>query len=224
MYVRDLMTTEVVATTPDTTLKDAARLMLDNAVSGLPVLDGGRLVGMITEGDFLRQEADRDRTQRFTMLDALFGGGTPEPSVELVSQAMTDTVFTIGPDARLAEAARVMTKRNVKRLPVVDDAGKLLGVLSRADVVNAFTRPDEVIEDGIREDVVRRILAMDPDDLGITVVEGVVTLSGRVQNRTDSDLLEELSRRMEGVVRVENRLEVEIDERRTGTVYPIGGN
>jgi CBS domain-containing protein len=222
MKVRDLMATEPITTTASTPLKEAARVMVRNKVSGLPVVnDGGDLVGIVTEGDFLRQEASRDQPYRFNLLDALFGDDPAEPVAETVAEVMTEKVITITADASLSEAARVMADRNVKRLPVVGDEGELVGVISRADVVNAFTKPDEVIEDEVREDIVRRLLFLDPNAVEVEVVEGVVTLGGELENRTEAHLLEELTRRIDGVIRVNSQLTFQVDDARVDKTYPL---
>lgn len=216
MRVRDIMTTDPMTVRPETLLKEAARIMVRNQVSGLPVIDaGGALVGIVTEGDFLRQEASRERPYRRSLLDALFGDGDGEPpAAETVGEVMTGDLVTITPEATLGEAARVMANRNVKRLPVVDIDGELVGIISRADVVNAFTKPDDVIEDEVREDIIRRLLFLDPDLLSVAVTDGVVTLGGTLENRTEVQLLEELTRRIAGVVRVESELTYLVDDRR----------
>ena len=222
MKVRDLMTTNPITTTPDTPLKEAARLMVRHKVSGLPVVSGGKVVGIVTEGDFLRQEADRDQPYRFSLLDALFGDEpAPPPAAETVGQVMTEQVLTVAPDASLSEAARIMSTRRVKRLPVVGPDGALLGVISRADVVNAFTKPDEVIEDEIREDIVRRLLFLDPAAVRVSVKDGVVSLAGELENRTEAHLLEELTRRLDGVIRVDSQLTFEVDDQRIEKMYPL---
>ncbi len=221
MKVRDLMTTEMVTTTADAPLKEAARLMVKHNVSGLPVLADGKVVGIVTEGDFLRQEANRDQPYRFSLLEALFGDRPSAPSAETVSQVMTEKVLTISPDASLSEAARIMASKRVKRLPVVQPDGALIGVISRADVVNAFTKPDEVLEDEIREDIVRRLLFLDPAAIEVVVDEGVVTLTGLLENRTEAHLLEELTRRIDGVIRVESKLTFEVDDHRAERQYPL---
>ncbi len=212
MRVLDLMTTDVVTVTPRMSLKEAARTMTDLGVSGLPVLDDDdRIIGIITEADFLAREAGRSEPRRRRLLDALFN----EPQVaeaETVEQAMTADPVVIYPEASLTEAARVMVNHGVKRLPVVDGEGKLVGVISRADVVAAFTRPDDVIEDEIREDVIRRILFLEDGAVGVSVVDGVVTLTGVVPTRSDARLLEELTRRLDGVVRLDSRVQFEVDD------------
>ena len=221
MKVRDLMTTDPITTTSDTRLKDAARLMVQTRVSGLPVVDDGKLVGIVTEGDFLRQEANRDQPYRFSLLDALFGDDPTPPAAERVGEVMTEQVLTVSPDATLSEAARMMANRRVKRLPVVDEDGVLIGVISRADVVNAFTKPDEVIEDEIREDIIRRLLFLEADAVTVKVKEGVVTLTGELENRTEAHLLEELTRRIAGVIRVVSNLTYQVDDHRVDTIYPL---
>jgi CBS domain-containing protein len=222
MKVRDLMTTDPITTTPGALLKEAARIMVREKISGLPVMEGSKVVGIVTEGDFLRQEANRDQPYRLSLLEALFGEGAAEPAVETVGEVMTEPVITITPDATVSEAARVMSHRKVKRLPVLDDGGNLIGVISRADVVNAFTKPDEVIEDEVREDIVRRLLFLEPDVIDVGVDDGVVTLSGELENRTEAHLLEELTRRIAGVVRVVSNLTYEVDDQRIGKSYPLG--
>lgn len=223
MRVRDIMTTDPIRVTADTLLKEAARLMVRHHVSGLPVVtEDGELVGIVTEGDFLRQEASRDRPYGASLLDALFGEGSVQaPAAETVHEVMVRDLVTITPDATIGEAARIMTQRSVKRLPVTGDDGALVGIISRADVVNAFTKPDDVIEDEVREDIVRRLLFLDPGDVDVDVEDGVVTLRGELEHRTEVQLLEELTRRIAGVVRVVSELTFRVDDRKIDRHYPL---
>ncbi len=203
MQVLDLMTTEVFTVSPTTPIKEAAQLMFRHRVSGLPVVEeDGTLTGIITEADFLRLEVARGEAD------------DPMP-VEEVAEIMTRGVVTIGSEEGLAEAAKIMVVQDVKRLPVVDDQERLLGIISRLDIVAVFTRPDEVIEDEIREDLVRRVLFVDPDVIEVSVRGGVVTFRGEIGTRNESRLLEELARRLDGVMRVENELSWRVDD--TGT-------
>lgn len=200
VHVVDLMTTDVITVSPETPIKDAARLMFRHRVSGLPVCDEmSCLVGIITEADFLRLEVAR--------------GEADEPvPVETVGEVMNRGVVTVGPDQTIPDAAKIMVVQDVKRLPVVDDEQHILGILSRLDVVAVFTRPDEVIEDEIREDLIRRVLFVDPDDIDVRVLDGVVSLSGEIATRNESRLLEEITRRLDGVIRVQNELTWRLDD------------
>ena len=193
MNVVDLMTTEVIAVSRDTGLREAARLMFRNRVSGLPIIEpDGTLIGIITEADFLRLEVERQEGAR--------------DQVVTVGEVMSIGVVTIRPEMEIYEAAKIMAVQEVKRLPVVDADNRLLGVISRADIVSIFTRPDDVIEDEIREDLLRRVLFIDPDDLGVSVTNGVVALSGEVGTRAEASMLEELTNRLDGVFGVETNL------------------
>lgn len=192
--VVDVMTSDVITVRANTTITEAARLMFRHRISGLPVCDADScLIGMITEADFLRLEVARHSDDEV------------EP-VETVGEVMTQNVMTIQPSAELSDAARLMVHEDINRLPVVDGDARMLGIISRLDVVAAFTRPDDVIEDEIREDVLRRIMAVDLDAIDVAVGSGVVTFTGTIGTRAEAALLEELVRRLDGVLRVENRL------------------
>jgi len=197
MHVRDLMTTDVVAVAPSTTVRDAARMMFRYRVSGLPVVDpDDRVLGIITEGDFLAMEVERADTGA---------------AAELVEEVMSSSVLTVSPDLEIIEAARFMHGNDVKRVIVVEDE-RMVGVISRFDVVAGFTRPDDLIEDEIREDLIRRVLFVDPETVDVVVSNGVVTLFGKIGTRTEVRLMEELTRRLDGVVDVENKLQWRIDD------------
>ena len=194
MRVLDVMTADVITVRAETSITEAARLMFRNRVSGLPVCDADScLVGMITEADFLRLEVERHSANEVEI-------------VETVGEVMTKDVLTIEPSAELSEAAAMMVRKDVNRLPVVDADARMLGIISRLDVVAVFTRPDDVIEDEIREDVLRRVMAVDLDAIDVEVESGVVTFTGTIGTRAEAGLLEELVRRLDGVLRVENRL------------------
>jgi len=193
MQVVDLMTTDVITVSRETGIRDAARLMFRNHVSGLPVVGpDGTLSGIITEADFLRLEVDRHE-------------GNAEIG-ETVGEVMSRGVVTTGPETEVYDAAKMMTVQDIKRLPVVDEDARLLGIISRADIVSVFTRPDDVIEDEIREDLIRRVLFIDPDQMEVSVARGVVTFTGIVGTRNEARLLSELASRLDGVLHVESRL------------------
>jgi CBS domain-containing protein len=191
--VVDLMTIDVIAVSAGTGLREAARLMFRNRVSGLPITDdNGTLIGIISEADFLRLEVERQE-------------GTRDQG-DTVGDVMSRGVVTVRPNVEIYEAAKIMAVQEVKRLPVVDDDDRLLGVISRADIVSIFTRPDDVVEDEIREDLIRRVMFIDPDDIQVSVGNGVVTLSGQVATRSEASMLEELTNRLDGVLGVQSEL------------------
>ena len=210
MRVLDIMSIDVLTVSPDESLKAAARLMVERGVSGLPVVDAaGKLVGIITEADFLEREADRSHRR---LLDALMHKPETVSEAETVGEVMSTHPVIIYPEASVTEAARVMSHHHVKRLPVVNDEGELQGIISRGDVVTVFTRPDDVIEDEIREDIIDRVLLLDGDSLEVKVADGIVRLAGVLPTRTDKRLLEEMVRRIDGVVRMESNVSFEIDD------------
>ncbi|MEA3510710.1 MAG: CBS domain-containing protein [Actinomycetota bacterium] len=217
MRVVDVMTTEVEAAHPDWSLKQAARAMIDNGVSGLPVVeDDGTVIGIITEADFIEAEADRAMGRR-RLFDTVFGEKkTRVPST--VGAVMTKSPLVVERNTMLSEAARIMTDRNVKRLPVVDPDGCLEGIVSRGDILVAFARDDDAIATDVERGVIRRILMLDAPDVSVRVSDGVVTLTGEVPTRTDARLLEELVSRVEGVIRYESDLSWAFDDVTAGPV------
>src|SRR5665811_1285573 len=205
------MTAEVETARPAWSLKQAARAMIDAGISGLPVVDeDGRVVGIITEADFIETEAGRS-TGRRRLFETVFGEKkTLVPST--VGAAMTRDPIAVDRNTTISEAARLMTRHKVKRLPVLDPDGRLEGIISRADVLVAFARDDDVIADAVQRGIVHRILMLDSSDVSVRVTDGVVRLSGEVPMRSDARLLEELICRVEGVVRCDNDLSWSFDD------------
>lgn len=221
MRIRDLMTTDVITVGPEASLKEAARRMVEAAVSGLPVTDGeGKLVGIVTEADFLATESERGRKSRTTQLLRLFTGDT-EPFVKerKVGDVMSTDLITVGPDADHSEAARIMEKTGVKRLPVVDGSG-LRGLISRADILRVFARSDLDIIEEIEEKIVGQTLWIEPEKVEVGSVDGNVTLSGRLDTRTEAQLLVELAKRVDGVAAVNDRLSWDADDTRHSRLAP----
>jgi CBS domain-containing protein len=124
---------------------------------------------------------------------------------------MTAPALTIAPYAAVTEAARIMAERRVNRLPVVKDE-KLVGIVTRTDLVRAFVRSDEQIAAEVREDVVGRTLWLAPDRIGVSVDSGVVGLSGGLERKSDAELLERLAARVPGVVAVESTVVWDVDD------------
>lgn len=219
MRIRDLMTTDVLTVGADTSLKEAARRMLEAGVSGLPVTDGDALVGIITEADFISGEADRRVGKKSAWLRFFVGDREIPTEERRVGDVMTREVKVISPDADHAEAARLMEKERVKRLPVVED-GHVVGLVSRADMLKAFTRPDQEIIEEITDHVMKDVLWIDPKRATVECIDGNVVLKGSMETRSDANLVVELTKRLDGVASVADHLRWEIDNTKEEMVSP----
>ena len=211
--VSDVMTTSVVTVDRITPYQDIDRLLTENRISGVPVLKMGReVVGVVTEADLLAVE---DETNRRARMDSSVGRRRllhkQQPYVSLTAGIlMTAPAITIGPDATIPAAARLMNTHHIRRLPVVDEHGKLAGIVSRRDLLSVFLRPDADIMHDARQ-VLDEIPITDPKDVTVKVRHGVITLTGTMQPEPgDSHDLIPLALRLiwdiDGVVDVVNRL------------------
>ncbi|MFC8358517.1 CBS domain-containing protein [Streptomyces griseorubiginosus] len=191
--VSDVMTHTVVAVGRDAPFKEIVELIDQWKVSALPVLVGeGRVIGVVSEADLLPKEEFRDTDEGDLAERAKADGVT-------AGELMSTPAVTVHADASLAEAARIMARRHVKRLPVVDGVGILQGVVSRGDLLKVFLRGDEEIAEEIRHAVLSR-LPVTTASLTVTVAEGVVTLHGSLPERTLVPVVARAVRAVEGVV------------------------
>jgi CBS domain-containing protein len=211
MRVYKLMSTPVVSVERETTLRDVARLLSERAISGVPVVDdAGRVVGVVSEADIIATERPRE-TPRLRVLGLLL---RPETASELeatllartAGEAMSSPAITVRRDCPHTQAAAVMRERRINRLPVVDDDNRLVGIVSRADLVRAFARDDDEIAKEIRSDVVLGGIVVAPGTIEVTVDRGVVTLTGEVETKGKADLLVAFVRRVAGVVSVDSQV------------------
>ena len=144
MKIDELMTKDVVAVEPETTLKKVASQLVAHRISGVPVVDAQRrVVGVVSEADILVKEAGAKPESRRILSWVLGGGSADNDKLEArtAKEAMTSPAITVEADKHVSQAARLMNEERIKRLPVVDSAGTLLGIVTRADLVRAFTRP-----------------------------------------------------------------------------------
>lgn len=211
MKVHEVMTTAVVTTTADVSLKDAALVLAQNRISGMPVMDdAGVVVGVLSEADILAKESMVEEGRRGFMhwlLDPTDPWVESRFSAVTVGEAMSAPAEVVGPDSALAEVATRMLESGINRLPVVSAGGKLVGLISRGDLVRAFARTDEEILREIEQVLLRKTFWIDhPDDIHVTVADGVVTLSGKVDSAADAELLPLHVRRVPGVVAVTSKL------------------
>ncbi|MDR7440505.1 MAG: CBS domain-containing protein [Armatimonadota bacterium] len=217
LLARDVMTSPVITVRPDTPVKEVARLLLTHHISGVPVVDeNGNLVGILTEADLLHKERPESHEEG-SLLRLLRRGQIAEAERKasglLARDLMTSPVITIHEDTPLREAAALMTRHRINRLPVLR-AGQVVGILSRADVLKALTRPDHELQEAVRRAFLEE-LWIDPTRLRIHVHQGVVTLEGEVERRSDKELAERWIASIDGVVRVQSRLTYRFDDRAT---------
>jgi CBS domain-containing protein len=204
--VRDVMTTRVIAVRKDASFKEMAAMLRSSRISAFPVVDdAGRVIGVVSEADLLVKEAVQ--ADGMSVLAALRHWREDDKAAGVTAgDLMTGPAVTIGPDAPVAEAARLMYDRRVKRLPVVTGAGLLVGIISRVDVLSVFDRPDDQIRGEIVRDVLPGVLDTVPADCEVTVRDGIVTLAGSVDSERDSRTIIDAVRHVQGVVAVRDRL------------------
>ncbi|NUP31645.1 MAG: CBS domain-containing protein [Streptomycetaceae bacterium] len=224
--IRSFMTTDVVTIGPDAHFTDIVRILRSARISAVPVVAvDGRILGVVSEADLLRKEAHADDACR-APARRLFGGrGTPDKSrAEVARDLMTSPAVTIRADGTVVDAARLMERRGVKRLPVVDADGRLEGVVSRCDLLRVFLRGDREIHDEIVGDVLRRALWINPATVSVTVDGGRVHLAGSLETRSLVPLVVRLCRAVDGVVGVTHDLRYDYDDThvRPGSRGPRG--
>jgi CBS domain-containing protein len=202
------MTRQVVAVKKDAEFKEIVAVLRQYRVSACPVIDdAGKVVGVVSEADLLYKEAEAELPRGAIRLRWRLGERTKATAVS-AGELMTSPALAIRPGAPVTEAARLMQERQVKRLPVVSGDGRLAGIVSRADVLSVYERPDAEILAELTKQILAGEFALDPDQFEVTVTSGVVTLSGEVERpETALELLARI-RHVEGVVGTRNRLSV----------------
>ena len=203
--VKDVMTTPVVAVRENASFKEIVSRMRDSRVSAFPVVDReGKVIGVVSEADMLNKEADEASPGTFASM--LRFQDHEKAAGVTAADLMTSPPATIGPDEAVVDAARLMRDRRIKRLPVTNATGHLIGVISRADVLSVFLRQDETIRHEVVEETVRSAFLVRSQPFGVVVHDGIVTLTGCPENdQAGHDLVERL-RHIEGVVAVRDEL------------------
>jgi len=202
--VKDVMTAEVVTVRQETTFKEMAAVLRRYRVSALPVVDdAGLVIGVVSAGDLLAKEALADpgvaaellRHQDVRKAQGLTAG-----------DLMTRPAVTAAPEDPVEQAARMMHFMRVKRLPVIDSGGQLVGIVSRSDVLAVFDRPDEDIRRDIVDTMLLHEFLIDPRQFSVTVESGVVTMEGCPETAALGHALVRKARHVPGVVAVRDRL------------------
>jgi len=216
MKIKQLMTPEPIAIGAETPLRDVAAILSERRISGLPVI-GERLevLGVVSEADIVAKEQGPEPERR-RLSGWLHADRTRarKLAARTAGEAMSAPAITIEANRSVAEAAQLLASHGIKRLPVVDEEGTLVGIVTRADLVRAFARSDAEIEHELREDVVLRALWIDDPRLDIRVERGEVRLAGKLQNRSDAELLQRFATRVPGVVSVHSTLRWDWDDQK----------
>jgi CBS-domain-containing membrane protein len=202
--VRDVMTTTVVAVRRDATFKEMAATLRRYRVSALPVIDdAGRVIGVVSEADLLAKEALADPG---VVAEVLHHKDVRKAEGLTAGDLMTRPPVTASPGDPVEQAARMMHFMRVKRLPVVDSGGQLVGIVSRSDVLAVFDRPDEDIRKDIVDTMLLHEFLIDPRQFSVTVEAGVVTMEGCPETAALGHALVRKARHVPGVVAVRDRL------------------
>ncbi len=220
MTVREVMSQAVVSVRPGASLPEVARLLVEHRISGLPVVDeDGAVLGVVSEADFLVKEQGPEAVHRGPLARFLPGSKASRARLAKLAattagEAMTSPAVTIEPSGSISEAAARMASGGINRLPVVD-GGQLVGIVTRADLLRAYTRSDADLERTIREDVLLRSLWLDPASFTVGVADGVVSISGGVEHRSTAEIIERVVGMVPGVVAVAVDVSWTVDDSRT---------
>ncbi|MDT0309783.1 CBS domain-containing protein [Streptomyces sp. DSM 44917] len=226
--VGTVMTGDVVRAAPGTPLKDIAGLLAEHRISGLPVVDDDeRVLGVVSEADLMARQAWRGERRGHRRLfrargRAARGRGGRDPGAAgqaaggppawTAAELMSAPAITVRATDPLAKAARTMADHRVKRLPVLDEEDRLVGIVSRRDVVGVFLRPDAEIRAEIEDRVLVRSLWLPAGAVEVTVTDGVVTLDGAVERLSEIAIAVRLTAQTDGVVDVVERLAYSRDD------------
>ncbi len=204
--VSDVMTRSVIALREDATYKEIVTALRHYRVSACPVVDdAGRVIGVVSEADLLYKQTDPEMPTGLIRLNWRLHEQTKATAVTAL-ELMTAPAIVIDPAASIRTAAKTMRDRQVKRLPVTDSDGYLVGIVTRSDVLTVFERPDTDIRDYVVKVVLDEEFGFDPDDFDVSVSSGVVTISGEVDRRDIALRLLAAIRHAEAVVGIRDRL------------------
>ena len=204
--VKDVMSTHVIAVRQNASYKDMAAMLHEQRVSAFPVLDEhNKVIGVVSESDLLTKEA-LEGTVPGMLQSMMSQREHARASAVTAAELMTRPPVTIGPDEPVTQAARLMYSRRLKRLPVTSDDGTLIGIVSRADVLSVYSRPDADIQREIIQDLIPGMFACDPARFTVTVADGIVTIEGAQETGPIGRDIIDAARHVEGVVAVRDRL------------------
>jgi CBS domain-containing protein len=209
--VKDVMSTHVIAVREIASFKEIATRLREQRVSAFPVIDlDGKVIGVVSEADLLTKEALEGTVPR-TIQSLTRQHVRSQVNAVTAADLMSKPAVTIGPDEPVTHAARLMYDERVKRLPVTSDDGKLIGIVTRSDVLSVYSRPDADIQREINHDLILGTFLCDPARFTVTVNDGIVTIEGTPETALIGHDIIDAIRHMEGVVAVRDRLSYPMD-------------
>ncbi|MGW7543217.1 CBS domain-containing protein [Streptomyces sp. NPDC054770] len=219
--VGSVMTTDVVHAGYDTPFKEVARLLAGHRISGLPVVDGDdKVIGVVSETDLMVHQTATPGpygVKRRAPLGQLTRSARKQAAkaqAHTAGELMSDPPVTVHADDTIVEAARTMAAHRVERLPVLDEEDRLVGIVTRSDLLQVFLRPDDEIRDEVIKEVLIRALWLPSRSVDVAVAEGLVTLTGHMEHRTETEIAVSMTRRIDGVVDVIDKLTYRLDDAR----------
>ncbi|KOT42683.1 CBS domain protein [Streptomyces caelestis] len=217
--VGSVMTTDVVRAEYGTPFKAVARLLAEHRVGGLPVVDDDEhVIGVVSETDLMLHQAaaplahEPSPRLRIARLTPRARRWAAKARARTAGGLMTAPAVGVHAEDTVVEAARTMARHRVNRLPVLDEEDRLAGIVTRHDLLRTFLRPDAEIRGEVIRDVLERGLWLVTGSIDVTVTEGVVTLDGRMERKSETEIAVAMTRRTDGVVDVVNRLTHRFDD------------
>lgn len=212
--VGDVMTADVVFVREDVGFKELVDLLAQRGISAVPVVDkADRVVGLVSEADLLHKVEFAGESMAARLFERRRHRVAREKAGgDDAGELMTSPAVTTTADATVVEAARLMEANQVKRLPVVDVEGRLVGIVSRRDLLKVFLQPDPAIRDEVVEQVLRKTFGVEPSAVDVKVSDGLVTVTGEVERKSSIPTAVQLIRGVDGVVDVIDRLTYRYDD------------
>lgn len=217
--IGSVMAGEVVSAGYGTPFKDVARLLSEHRISGLPVIDvDDKVIGVISETDLLVREAEAPASYRpqprFRLSWARSSArkSRAKATARTAGQLMSTPPVCVHAEDTIAEGARRMAEHKVERLPVIDDEDRLVGIVTRRDLLQVFLRPDDEIRREVIAQVLVHTLWLAPQSIEVDVDNGVVTLAGALERRSEVPVALHMTREIDGVVAVQDRLTYRVDD------------